>query len=94
MYGRCRTCSTYLPPDIIQPVVVFTGDAEFKTEVPLGVFSLSAFIEHVRRHSVDVMSLNRVRFCVGRLETARLAVSGETDIEHVQSLERRYGGRG
>jgi len=32
-----------------------------------------------------------VQFCVGRLETARLAISGKTDVEHVQSLERRHG---
>jgi hypothetical protein len=79
---------------MIQSVVVFTGDGEFKTDVPQGVFSLSAFIEHIQRHSVEVMSLNRVQFCVGRLETARLAVTGKTDIEHVQSLERRYGSGG
>ncbi len=36
------------------------------------------------------MSLNRMQFCVGRLETARLALSGKTDVEHVQSLERRH----
>ena len=39
------------------------------------------------------MSLNRLQFCVGRLETARLAISGETDVEHVQSLARRHGSR-
>ena len=39
----------------------------------------------------ELMSLNRVQFCVGRLETARLAISKETDVEHVQRLRRRYG---
>jgi hypothetical protein len=81
----------FLPPGVIQSIVVFTGQAEFKTEVPHGVFNLSGFIDYVQKHSVEVMSLNRVQFSVGRLETARLAVTGETDIEHVQSLERRYG---
>ena len=38
------------------------------------------------------MSSNRMQFCVGRLETARLASSGQTDIEHVQNLSRRHGG--
>ena len=27
-----------------------------------------------------------------RLETARLALSGETDVEHIESLRRRLGG--
>lgn len=86
-----RELLDFLPPDIVKSVVVFTGDAEFKTEVPYGVFRLSGFIEHIREQTVEVISLNRMQFCVGRLETARLSITKETDIEHVQSLERRHG---
>lgn len=81
----------FLPPDDIKSVVVFTGEAEFRTEVPLGVFSLAELVDYLRDQTVEVLSLNRVQFCVGRLETARLAISGQTDIEHVQSLEQRHG---
>jgi hypothetical protein len=81
----------FLPPGAIKAVVVFTGEAKFKTEIPEGVFSILGLIDYVRGHTVEVMSLNRVQFCVGRLETARLAISGQTDVEHVQSLERRHG---
>ena len=81
----------FLPSTAIKSVVVFTGEAEFKTEVPQGVFRLSGLIAYLREQTVEVMSLNRVQFCVGRLETARLAISGKTDVEHVQSLERRHG---
>ncbi|MEQ1661882.1 MAG: nuclease-related domain-containing protein [Thiobacillus sp.] len=81
----------FLPSGAIKSVVVFTGEAEFKTEVPQGVFSLSGLIGYLRDQTVEVMSLNRVQFCVGRIETARLAISGKTDVEHVQSLERRHG---
>jgi hypothetical protein len=83
----------FLPPGAIKSVVVFTGEADFKTEVPQGVFCISGLIDYLREHTVEVMSLNRVQFCVGRLETARLAISGKTDVEHVQSLERRHGSR-
>ena len=82
----------FLPPGAIKSVVVFTGEAEFMTEIPQGVFSISGLIDYLREQTVEVMSLNRVQFCVGRLETARLAISGKTDVEHVQSLERRHGG--
>lgn len=82
----------FLPPDAIKSVVVFTGEAEFKTEIPQGVFYMSELVSYLREHTVEVMSLNRVQFCVGRLETARLAISGKTDVEHVQSLERKHGG--
>lgn len=81
----------FLPSDAIRSVVVFTGEAEFKTEVPQGVFSLSGFIDYLCEQSIEVISPNRVQFCVGRLETARLAISGKTDVEHTQSLERRHG---
>jgi hypothetical protein len=82
----------FLPPDAIRPIVVFTGEAEFKTEVPQGVFSLRQLIDHLHEHRTEVMSVNRVQFCVGRLETARLAISKQTDVEHVRSLQRRHGG--
>ncbi len=81
----------FLPARIIQSAVVFTGDAEFKTPVPSGVFSLEEFLTYVKSHVVEVMSLNRVQFCVGRLEMARLSVTRETDIEHIQRLRRRFG---
>jgi len=80
----------FLPADTIKSAVVFTGDAEFKTEIPHGVFSLSGFIEYLRTQTTEVISYNRVQFCVGRLETARLAISGQTDVAHIESLERRH----
>ena len=80
----------FLPPGAIKSIVVFTGEAEFMTKIPQGVFGISGLIDYLREQTVEVMSLNRVQFCVGRLETARLAISGKTDVEHVESLERRH----
>jgi Nuclease-related domain len=81
----------FVPVSAIQSVVVFVGDAEFKTDMPAGVFTLPQLVKHLRSCTEEVLSPNRVQFCVGRLETARLAVSGETDVAHVQQLQRRYG---
>ncbi len=85
-----RALLDFLPPETIKSAVVFTGDAEFKTPIPQGVFRISEFMTHLREQKVEVMSVNRMQFCVGRLESARLAVSGETDIEHVQYLRHRF----
>lgn len=85
-----REVLDFLPPDCVRSVVVFTGDAEFKTEVPPGVVTLSSLADHIREHATEVMSTNRVQFCVGRLETIRLAITNETDVEHVESLKRRH----
>ncbi len=49
----------FLAPEIVKSVVVFTGEAEFKTEVPDGVFDLSGFVGYMRNQAEDVMSLNR-----------------------------------
>ena len=83
----------FLPPHTIQSVVVFAGTAEFKTDVPAGVFTVSGLIEHLRTHTEEIISLNRVQFSVGRLETARLSITGQTDLEHVESLQRRHGAK-
>jgi hypothetical protein len=69
----------FLPADFIKSVVVSTGDAEFKTEVPPGVFTLPKFVEYIRGHATEAISVNCLQFCVGRLETVRLAISKETD---------------
>ncbi|MDZ7921581.1 MAG: nuclease-related domain-containing protein [Rhodoferax sp.] len=82
----------FLPPEAVKSAIVFTGEAEFKTEIPDGVFTLPRFIESVRSQTTSLLSQNRVQFCVGRLETSRLALTRKTDIEHVQSLQRRHGG--
>ena len=71
-------------------MIVFVGDAEFKTDMPAGVFTLPQLLDYLKSCTEEVMSLNRVQFCVGRLETARLQVSQLTDLEHLKSVQRRY----
>ena len=60
----------FLPLEAIRSVIVFTGDAELKTETPQGVIAISRLVGYLRAQTEEVMSLNRMRFCVGRLETA------------------------
>lgn len=80
-----------IPADAIRSVVVFTGSAEFRTDVPTGVFSMASFISYIEGHTREVLPLNHVHFCIGRLEAARLAVTRTTDIDHVRELRSRYG---
>ena len=83
----------FLQPSHIKSLVVFAGDAKFKTDVSTEVFTVSKLVKYLRSHNDEVMSLNRMQFCVGRLETARLAISGETDLAHVKSLQSRHGAK-
>lgn len=81
----------FLPATAIHSLVVFAGRAEFKTERLHGVLRVSELVDHLQGYTDEVLSANRVQFCVGRLETARLAVSGQTDLAHVTYLQRRHG---
>ena len=86
-----RELLQFLDPAIVHPVVVFTGDAVFKTDVPDGVFTLPKFLAYIESHRTEVMSVNRAQFCVGRLEATRLAITQATDVEHVLELRRQHG---
>ena len=83
----------FLPSSCIQPLVVFIGSAKFKTVMPPGVFTPSELVKYLRNHTDEAISLNRLQFCVGRIETARLAVSREVDLEHVKNLAHRHSGK-
>lgn len=81
----------FLDPVSIHNIVVFSGDAIFKTPKPNNVYYLKELISAIEYYTDDVLSLNRVQFCVGRLEYQRLALTSETDIEHKANLTRRFG---
>ncbi len=93
-FGHVRAVQSvldFLSPEMISSAVVFTGEAEFKTELPVGVYSIDRFIEHIRRQVTEVMSENRMQFCIGRLEANRLALTQQTDVEHRQYVQRKHG---
>ncbi len=81
----------FLEPQIIHNIVVFSGNAEFKTTKPENVFYIEELIPAIEQLSENVLSLNRIQFCVGRLEYMRLELSRETDIEHHMNLAQRFG---
>lgn len=83
----------FLEPDCVQPLVVFSGNAEFRSERPRGVFSIAGLTAHIRNQEVERLSENRLQLCVGRLECARLALTRETDVAHRTHLQRRFGDR-
>jgi hypothetical protein len=79
----------FLSPEQIIGLVVFTGDAEFKTDPPPGVFSLDNVVQYLKGRDDEVLTENRMQFCVGRLECHRLALTQKTDVEHQENLSRR-----
>jgi hypothetical protein len=85
-----RGLLSFLPSDAIRSVVVFAGDAEFKTDIPDGIVVIGQLADVLRSQTAVSMSTEQFQLCVGRLETARLAISRETDVEHIQNLARRH----
>jgi hypothetical protein len=81
----------FLPKEYIHSIVVFTGDAEFKTPIPKGVVDYSRLTDYINTYQDDVISTNRMEFCVGRLECRRYEVTRKTDLQHLAYLERKYG---
>ena len=88
-----RELLDFLPQDDIKSVVVFSGTAEFKTEIPNGVYKLHQLKDYLESFTEELLSENRVQFAVGRIETARMAISSKTDVEHVEALKKRYGNK-
>jgi hypothetical protein len=86
-----RRSLDFIPKEQIQSLVVFTGDAEFKTEVPSGVIKLHELLPYVDRLRFGSITENRVQFCVGRLECERFEITEQTDVEHQEYLERKFG---
>ena len=85
-----RGLLSFLPSEAIRSIVVFAGDAEFKTAIPEGVVAIGQLAEVLRCQTAVVMSTEQLQLCVGRLETTRLAISRETDVQHIQNLARRH----
>ena len=83
----------FLPQEHVRSAVVFTGEGEFRTPRPEGVFSTRGLVDHLKSFTTEVISENRLQFCVGRLEWRRLALTRETDVAHRANLQRRFGNR-
>jgi len=81
----------FMPAEHVRSVVVFAGEGEFRTRRPDGVFSTAELVDHIRGFDEEVMSENRLQFCVGRLECHRHSLTRETDVAHRASLQRRFG---
>jgi hypothetical protein len=81
----------FIPPEHIHSVVVFTGDAKFKTPRPESVRTLAELPSFIKNFQTEALSENRLQFCVGRLEFYRKALTQQTDVEHVAYLRRKFG---
>lgn len=81
----------FLESRFIHNVVVFSGESIFKTPKIDNVCYIEELIPMIEKHLDGALSLNRVQFCIGRLEYMRLKLTQETDVEHQAYLEQKFG---
>lgn len=79
-----------LPTTAIHSVVVFTGAARFKTQLPDNVLKLGALSQFILSHTKALISPDRIPALVARIESSRFKPGWQTHADHVASLKPRY----
>lgn len=75
-----------LNPDQLHSVVVFTGNSQFKTQMPVNVVHVRGFIKHIRSFQQPILSETQVRDIINKIEAARLIPSRATERIHRNNL--------
>lgn len=86
-----RQLLDFLPKEHIHSVIVFSGSAAFKSDLPKGVTYLSNLVSYLHAFQDDVISMNRLQFCVGCLECKRYEITKATDVQHRAYLAKKFG---
>jgi len=93
-YGHIKALQTLfdLPAEDFHSVVVFTGDAEFKTDLGSNVVRLANLIPFLTAERSVVFDERKMTYAIGRIEMKRNRRSVETDEYHINHLRNRHGG--
>jgi hypothetical protein len=93
-YGHVKTLQSLfdLPEDHFHSVVVFTADAEFKSDLGPNVVRLANLIPFLTAERSAVFDERKMAYVVGRIEMKRNRRSVETDEYHINHLRNRHGG--
>jgi hypothetical protein len=82
-----------LPGSAFIGVVVFTGSAEFKTDLGPSVILLDQLLGFVEQRREQVLDERQMAYIVGRIEMKRLERSTETDEYHLNHVRSRISRR-
>jgi hypothetical protein len=93
-FGHVRALQSLfdLPENHFHSLVVFTGDAEFKTDLGPEVVKLSGLIPLLTSERPVLYDERKLTYIVGRIEMKRARRSLETDEYHINHLRRRLEG--
>tara|TARA_R110001606_G_C15404703_1_gene654235 strand:+ start:27909 stop:28541 length:633 start_codon:yes stop_codon:yes gene_type:complete len=74
----------------IYSVVVFSGDAEFRTKMPENVIHARQMALYIRKFNKERLSKDDMVTALGRIQLMRMEESKETDQAHVKGLKARF----
>jgi hypothetical protein len=94
-YGHVKTLQALfsLPEDHFHSVVVFTGAAEFKTDLGPDVLRLADLVPFLSADRTVVFDERKMAYIVGRIEMKRERRSLETDEYHLNHLRDRLAAK-
>ena len=94
-YGHVKALRSLfdLPEDHFHSVVVFTAEAEFKTDLGPNVVRLADLIPFLAAKRPVVFDERKMAYVVGRIEMKRERRSVETDEYHINHLRSRHDGQ-
>lgn len=75
-----------LPAESIFSVIVFTGEAEFKTEMPPNVGHVRSCVHFIKSHKESLFTASQVQEIVATIDDARLAQNLNTHFQHVDNV--------
>jgi hypothetical protein len=78
-----------LPAEDFFSLVVFTGPAEFKTDLGSSVVKLEELVPYLRTARPALFDERKMAYIVGRIEMKRLRRSLEADEYHVNYVRER-----
>jgi hypothetical protein len=94
-YGHVKTLQALfsLPDNHFHSVVVFTGAAEFKTDLGPNVLQLAGLISFLTAERPVVFDERKMAYIVGRIEMKRERRSLETDEYHLNHIRDRLAAK-
>ena len=90
-YGHVKTVQSLfkLPESAFTGLVVFSRDAEFKSDLGSQVIRLNQLLEFVEHRHGAVLDERQMAYVVGRIEMKRLRRSLETDEYHLNYVRQK-----
>ena len=94
-YKHTKTLADILgiSDDKMRSVIVFTGDASFKTDMPENVTNPRRYIRYIRSQTKPVLTEGEVREIIKLIAEKRLAPGLKTHFQHVKHVKHIKAGK-